>query len=301
MAPTLADAVTHSILTRHALLHRWCCPVPQLRLLRLYTSIAAPPSAFTHCWADNDPYNVMLSGETRVCVHGGLRLCFDDCRARVLLVAKRSFPGNSQEINPAMTLRRRWLCRCLFQKPLPLHRPGCHCGSLLRANTTHFNLKTFDCARTTAGGMTEEGTAIVRKGGRKEKIDIQLVFHKIRKNQPPGAAWHLFHKSKDNGEGVSVKLNISRQNATRGRGNKQNRKEGAFWSLYGWIGPPVHAHKKTIPENTRTSTIISRPLLERSWRGESRSAWTIFEKSFLTSFFKTSPPRIEFASSNSLV
>ena len=43
------------------------------------------------------------------------------------------------------------------------------CGSLSRANTTRFNFKSFDCARTTADGMTEEGTAIACKGGRERE------------------------------------------------------------------------------------------------------------------------------------
>ena len=45
---------------------------------------------------------------------------------------------------------------------------------------------------------------------------------------------------------------------------------------YSWIGRPIRADKKLILEKTVRATTLSRPPLESSRRGESRSAWSIF-------------------------
>ena len=79
---------------------------------------------------------------------------------------------------------------------------------------------------------------------------------------------------------------------------------------YGWIADQRHAHTKSICQRTVRATTLSRPSLESSWQGESRSIRTIFVWSFLTSYYlkqekqdlnKNSPGIIGFASSNTLV
>ena len=57
-----------------------------------------------------------------------------------------------------------------------------------------------------------------------------------------------------------------------------------FWSTfcslcqhtYSWIGRQIRADKKSIYQRTRRATTLSRPQLESSRRGESKSALTIF-------------------------
>ena len=56
--------------------------------------------------------------------------------------------------------------------------------------------------------------------------------------------------------------------------------------LYSWIADPQDAHKKLICQSTSRVTSLSRPALESSRRGESRSTGFIFVWPILTSFFK---------------
>ena len=52
------------------------------------------------------------------------------------------------------------------------------------------------------------------------------------------------------------------------------------------LDPPVETHEKSIYQRTKRAATIPRPPLESSWRGESKSAVTIFVKFILTSFSK---------------
>ena len=58
---------------------------------------------------------------------------------------------------------------------------------------------------------------------------------------------------------------------------------------YSWIGPQVETHEKSIPGQTRRTTTISKPPLESSWQGDSKSAWSSFVKVILT-FFRNNFP-----------
>ena len=54
---------------------------------------------------------------------------------------------------------------------------------------------------------------------------------------------------------------------------------------YSWIGRQIRADNKSICQRTIGATTLSRPPLESSRRGESRSAVHIFSDHFLTSYF----------------
>ena len=55
---------------------------------------------------------------------------------------------------------------------------------------------------------------------------------------------------------------------------------------YSWIGRPIRADKKIICQCTRRVTTLSRPPLESSRRGESKSAGSIFVKVIYDLFFQ---------------
>ena len=59
---------------------------------------------------------------------------------------------------------------------------------------------------------------------------------------------------------------------------------------YSWIGPPVHAHGKLIPEKTRRATTNPRPPLESSRREEVKYAVSIFCVIHFDLFFKIKFP-----------
>ena len=56
-------------------------------------------------------------------------------------------------------------------------------------------------------------------------------------------------------------------------------------NAYSWIGHPIRADKKIIPEKTVGATTIPRPLLKSSWLRESISDLTILVKSIFNLLF----------------
>ena len=59
----------------------------------------------------------------------------------------------------------------------------------------------------------------------------------------------------------------------------------SFVPQYSWIGPPVDAHTQKSKQTGRATT-NPRSRTKSNWRGQSRSAWSIFVWFILTSFFK---------------
>ena len=55
---------------------------------------------------------------------------------------------------------------------------------------------------------------------------------------------------------------------------------------YSWIGRPIRADKKYFARKPEGFTTLLRPPLESSWRGESKSALTIFVKFIFDLFFQ---------------
>ena len=68
----------------------------------------------------------------------------------------------------------------------------------------------------------------------------------------------------------------------------------AMWLLlYSWIGPPVDAHETIISKRNERATTNPRPHAENFWQGASRSAWSSFMLSILTSFQNNVPNNMD--------
>ena len=61
---------------------------------------------------------------------------------------------------------------------------------------------------------------------------------------------------------------------------------------YGWIGPPVETHEKSIAGKMVRAKTIPRPPFESSWQEEPKSALTIFVKFIFDLFFQNNFPNI---------